>query len=271
MRLYEGLLRLRPAQLAELAKRLCRIDRTEVITVNGDKFWIDPVSILGLSILKQGEFEIPLTRAVIALLGSGDSFVDVGANEGYFSILAARKVGLRGRVLAIEPQSRLRDVLDRNIAANLLTNVEVALLAVADRQGEALLYLRPSTNTGASSFIRHWRFGSRANKVATTTLDQLLFERRFTPVRLMKIDCEGAEPLVVAGAKKTLQGNQVEILIMDYHPQICGIERCRETHRRLIDSGYDVSVRNGLLFYFIDSARNDISRLGGPALPEWLE
>src|SRR6266513_5935636 len=146
--LYRLLLLIRPAQLADLAKKLCQIDRVEVQALSGARFWIDPVSIFGLSMLKNREFEKPLTMAVTTLLRLGDSFVDVGANEGYFSVLAARTIGPHGRVLAIEPQSRLRDVLERNIAANSLANVDLLSVSVADKEGETLLYLRPSTNTG---------------------------------------------------------------------------------------------------------------------------
>src|SRR5438309_3643661 len=88
--LYRLLLSIRPAQLADLAKKLCQIDRVEVQALSGARFWIDPVSIFGLSMLKNREFEGPLTRAMVTLLRSGDFFIDVGSNEGYFSILAAR-------------------------------------------------------------------------------------------------------------------------------------------------------------------------------------
>ncbi len=269
---YRLLLSIRPAQLAAFAKKCCRIGRIEVVTVTGAKFWIDPVSIFGLSIVKQGEFEKPLTRAMLTLLGPGDSFVDVGANEGYFSVLAARRIGPHGRVLAIEPQARLRDVLERNIAANSLTNVDVVSVAVADKEGKTLLYLRPSTNTGASSFTKNWRFGNRAEEVRTTTLGRLLSDRNFPSARLMKIDCEGAERLVVAGAKDALRARRIEIIVIDYHPKIVSVTECQRTHRQFIESGYNAAKCNDLLFYFVASAKEDLGRLGQLSkIPDWLE
>jgi FkbM family methyltransferase len=270
--LYRLLLSIRPAQLADFAKKCCRIGRIEVVTVTGAKFWIDPVSIFGLSILKQGEFEKPLTRAVLTLLRPGDSFVDVGANEGCFSALAARKVGANGRVLAIEPQRRLHDVLKRNIAANSLTNVDVVSAAVADKEGKTLLYLRPSTNTGASSFTKHWRFGNRTEEVHMTTLDRLLSERNFASVRLMKVDCEGAEPPVIAGVKNALRARRIEIIVVDCHPKIVSVTECQRTHRRFLESGYHAAKRSKLLFYFVASAKEDLGRLGQLSkIPDWLE
>lgn len=270
--LYRLLLSIRPAQLADLAKKVCQIDRVEVQALSGARFWIDPVSIFGLSMLKNREFEKPLTRAMLTLLRPGDSFVDVGANEGYFSVLAARTIGPHGHVLAIEPQLRLHDVLERNIAANSLTNIDVVSVAVADKEGKTLLYLRPSTNTGASSFTKHWKFGSRAEEVQMTTLDRLLFERNFASVRLMKVDCEGAERLVIAGAKDALRARQIEIIVIDYHPNIVSVTECQRTHRQFIESGYNAAKCNDLLFYFVASAKEDLGRLGQLSkIPDWLE
>jgi FkbM family methyltransferase len=271
VRLYEALLRLRPAQLAELAKGFCRINRMEVTTLNGDKFWIDPVSIFGLSMLKNGEFEGPLTRAMLTLLRPGDFFVDVGSNEGYFSIVAARRIGPHGRVLAIEPQRRLRGVLERNMIANSLTNVDVVSVAVADKEGKTLLYLRPSTNTGASSFTRHWRFGNRAEEVQTTTLDRLLLERNFVSVRLMKVDCEGAEPLVIAGAQRSLAAGTIQFLTVEYHTAICESEACRQAHQAVRGHGYNAVAYGGLILYFRPQLASEVDQLENTTpVPDWL-
>jgi len=121
-------------------------------------------------------------------------------------------------------------VLERNIAANSLTNVEIASLALADKEGKAVLYLRPSTNTGASSFTKHWKLGHFAKEVRTTTLDQLLSEQNFSPIRLMQIDCEGAELLVISGAQDALANHKIEILVIDYHLHIAGADKCRRVH-----------------------------------------
>jgi len=271
-RLYEALLRLRPAQLADLAKKLCQINRVEVQALSGAKFWIDPVSIFGLSMLKNREFEAPLTCAMLTLLRPGDSFVDVGANEGYFSVLAARRIGPNGRVLAIEPQSRLRDVLEQNTAANSLTNVDVVSVAVADEEGTTLLYLRPSTNTGASSFTRHWRFGNRAEEVQTTTLDRILSERNVASVRLMKVDCEGAESLVIAEAQRSLAAQVIQFLTVEYHTATCEREACRQAHQTIRGHGYDAVAYGGLILYFQPVLAPEVDQLeNATPAPDWLD
>ena len=269
--LYRLLLSIRPAQLADLAKKLCQIDRVEVQALSGARFWIDPVSIFGLSMLKNREFEGPLTRAMVTLLRSGDFFIDVGSNEGYFSILAARTIGPHGRVLAIEPQSRLRDVLERNMAANSLANIDLLSVAVAEKEGKTLLYLRPSTNTGASSFIRHWRFGNRAEEVQTTTLDRLLSERNVPSVRLMKVDCEGAESLVIAGAQRSLAAQAIQFLTVEYHTAICEREVCRQAHQIIRGQGYDAVAYGGLILYFQPVLAPEVDQLENTTpVPDWL-
>jgi FkbM family methyltransferase len=269
--LYRLVLSIRPAQLGDFAKKLCRFDRIEVTTVNGTRFWIDPVSVFGLAMLENHEYEKPLTTAVTTLLNPGDSFVDVGANEGYFSVLAAQKVGPQGQVLAIEPQARLRGVLERNIAANSLTNVDIVSAAVADKEGKTLLYLRPSTNTGASSFTKHWRFGNRAEEVQTTTLDRLLSERHVASVRVMKVDCEGAESLVIAGAERSLGAQVIQFLTVEYHTAICESETCRQAHQTIRGHGYDAVAYGGLILYFQPVLAPEVDQLKNTtSVPDWL-
>src|SRR4051812_38970298 len=119
--LYQCLARVRPAPVASALKRLLRVRRRAVTTPEGT-FWIDPVSNLGLELLR-GRYEPSLTEVVRRYLRPGGVFVDVGANEGYFSAIAARLVGPTGRVVAVEPQARLRPVLEENFRLNGVANV----------------------------------------------------------------------------------------------------------------------------------------------------
>src|SRR5438105_1935670 len=134
---YESVLSIRPAQLAALIKRVLFIHRVVVETSDGLKFWIDPVSILGLKLLRDRTFEPSLSKLIKRLLRVGDTFVDVGANEGYFSVLAANATIPGGRVVAVEPQQRLLPVIERNLELNQLSNVEIMSDALSDKKGTA--------------------------------------------------------------------------------------------------------------------------------------
>jgi len=66
-----------------------------------------------------------MVLVVKSCLPPGGIFIDLGANEGYFSVIGSKLVGMAGRVLAFEPQSRLQPVINRNSTLNSCDNVEV--------------------------------------------------------------------------------------------------------------------------------------------------
>src|SRR6478752_6075829 len=114
-------------------------------------------------------------------------------------------------------------------------------------------------------------FGNRAEEVQTTTLDRLLLEKNFVSVRLMKVDCEGAERLVIAGAKDVLRTRRIEIIVIDYHPNIVSVTECQRAHRQFLESGYNAAKCGDLLFYFDAPAKEDLGRLGQLSkIPDWL-
>jgi hypothetical protein len=121
------------------AKAAFPLRRQTVDTPIG-KFWIDPVSNLGHALRREGTYE-PGMRAVLeSFLGPGKVFVDLGANEGYFTVLAARLTQPRGRVLAVEPQARLIPIIETNLRINKL-DATIIHAAVSDHRGAVTLHL----------------------------------------------------------------------------------------------------------------------------------
>ncbi len=267
LRYYKFLLSIRPTQLGSVAKAVLRVKRRVIKVSAGTSYWADPVSVFGFALLSQGCYEPALTRVVQRLLRPGDVFVDVGANEGYFSVLAARSVQ-NGIVISVEPQTRLIPMIQRNVIMNDVRAVCVGNFALSDRNGQAQLYLRPSSNTGASSFYKHWKLGSRWQLVPTKRLDDVLREREVRHVRLIKIDCEGAEGLVLAGAIDVLRRQMVDFWVMDYHPHISGLENCQRAHALLSDAGYRLAKHEGLCIYFAAAQETDLLGLGVSARTE---
>ena len=156
----------------------------------------------GAEVLRTGCYERALTQVIARLLRHGDTFLDIGANEGYFSVFGARCVGRGGRVLAVEPQSRLIPIVRTNFELNALENAAVYHLALGAQAGTLRLELAPEINSGASGFQKRWRFGGTQEDVAVTRLDDFADREFAVNVRLAKIDCEGAEPLILEGAQK---------------------------------------------------------------------
>ena len=91
------LLKIRPAPLASMLKRILRVRRTVIETPLG-QFWIDPVSNLGRALSQEGVYEPGMQQTLSRFLKTGGVFIDLGANEGYFAVLAAKAVGADGRV-----------------------------------------------------------------------------------------------------------------------------------------------------------------------------
>ncbi len=243
--------RTRPTALAEILKRVLFIARKVVVTENGLRLWVDPASHFGREVLDTGTYE-PLTMELISdLLRPGDSFVDVGANEGVFSVLASRCVGRGGRVLSIEPQSRLVEVLERNFRENGCENIQLERVALSDSEGKEVMSLSASTNTGASSFLVTPRFAAK-EKVSTRTLDQVLESRELHRARLAKIDCEGAEVKVIEGALRALKKQFFQFILIEFHPRLTGASAPQKIDRALRECGYELSqVRTGHWLYHL--------------------
>jgi FkbM family methyltransferase len=224
-------------------------------------YWIHPVTVFGGALLSDGVYESELTEVVDTLLRGGDTFVDVGGNEGYFSILAASKVK-EGLVFCIEPQKRLLPVIQRNIELNAISSVSVNNIAFSDRKGSIQLYLRPSTNTGSSSFFKHWTLGGASQSVETVTLDEFVEQQSLKRIRLIKIDCEGAEGLVIKGATNSIQNHLFDFLVVDYHSQIKGMSECDEIHSKIQNAGYRLAKFVGVNVYHLPGSVQDLERMG---------
>lgn len=182
-------------------------------------------------------YETEHHAALESLLEPGAVFVDVGANKGDFSLLAARLVGSAGRVLAVEPEPQNRRWLDRTIELNGVGDVvSVAEVALDAEDGSATLHLGEmsgwhSLTPGAST--------GGAVTVATRRLDSLLTDHGLDRVDVVKIDVEGAELRVLAGASGLLARAVPPVLLLDVHPHR-GVDPL-EVERMPVDFGFTVT------------------------------
>src|SRR5215470_7081308 len=154
-----------------------------------------------------GSFEPNEFAFLDRVLTPGMTFVDVGANDGYYTLFAARRVGLTGRVVAVEPSSRERVNLKRNIARNRLDNVTVVPAALGSACGVADLRLAQGVHSGHNTLGRFAHDGvlaERFQRVDMETLDKVAADLELRRVDFIKIDVEGAESSVVHGARHVL-------------------------------------------------------------------
>ena len=159
-------------------------------------------------------YEPGATGAMLSMLRPGGVFVDIGANAGYFTVIAGLQVGPSGRVFSFEPNPPLRARLTQHVAMNRLADrVTVVDVALADRSadGVPLFVSCWAENDGISSLTPSAdtlrRGGLRMDAtvpVSIRTFDQWFAPFGLAPIDLVKIDVEGAEAQVVAGMRDTL-------------------------------------------------------------------
>jgi FkbM family methyltransferase len=217
--IYKNLMRIRPASLASFIKKIFRIKRFFLETEYG-VFYIDPVSNFGDALITNGVYELDLTNYFKNTLKEGDVFIDIGANEGYYSILSASLVGNKGKVFAVEPQSRLQNILFNNIEENKTFNVKVFQNAISDKIGTALINLTPDMNTGSSGMFRSTKYKCPTEIIPQTTLSDFFSLLNITNVKLLKMDIEGFEYYAILGSKEIFKNNIIENIALEFHPEI---------------------------------------------------
>nr|MBN1230031.1 FkbM family methyltransferase [Anaerolineae bacterium] len=165
-------------------------------------------------------YEIEKHRALESFLRPGDVFIDIGANKGDFSLLAARLVGQNGQVLAFEPEPTNCHWVQKSITLNGYTNIALYTIALSDKADMATLYI--GEKSGWHTLIPGQRHRDKGTiSVKTRTLDDCLREQGvLDSVNVIKIDVEGAEMSVLQGASETLARNRDLIVLLDIHPQL---------------------------------------------------
>ncbi|MCL4210702.1 MAG: FkbM family methyltransferase [Phycisphaeraceae bacterium] len=162
-----------------------------------------------------GVWEPDLLTFVRRRLAPGDTFIDIGANVGAFTLPAAARVGERGRVIAIDASPAMIDDLRANLERNnLAPRVRVVHAAVSDHPGMLDLYAGPSHNVGLTSTEPH-RGMRRVGGVRAAPPGDLLSDAELSAARLIKIDVEGGENRVLAGFAQLLDrlSPEVEIVV----------------------------------------------------------
>ncbi len=177
-------------------------------------FHVDPRSHLFSRLLFNGNYEPLLAELARCLIDSNRDVVDIGANVGFYTVLSARHT--RGRVLAIEPTDNALRLLRRNIVHNELVNkVLVFEGVVSDVSGEVTLsFLNGKEEYSSIEVIRHPSVVGvirSCKTVVSNTLDQLVKQFVLDP-GFLKIDVEGAEHKVYAGASEVLSNARPIVL-----------------------------------------------------------
>lgn len=160
-----------------------------------------------------GVYEWRETEIIKKYLREGMTFVDAGANVGYYTLLAASKVGESGRVVAFEPSPYALERLVKTIEDNRLTQVETMPYALSDKSGETTLYAPVAKGHHSPTMIACE--GVYPISIRAQTLDEFIDANGVDHVDVLKVDVEGFEPNVINGALRSIQQGKIKAVLCE--------------------------------------------------------
>ena len=240
--LLKPIRRLIPVSVKEFLYSL-KERKTRLVTLEGFKMLVHQHdSIISESIIRNGVWAKAETLLFRELVKPGMTVIDIGANIGYFSLLASTLAGPQGRVHAFEPDPSNCRILRRNLRINRAVNVRVVQAALSNNDEPLHLYLN-STNKGD-----HRIWGSNGEvrkriKIRAMPLDRYL-EKTSTSPSFIKLDVQGAEGKVLEGMQETLAQPGPKYLILEFWPE--ALRRCETNPKQVIkqiaDAGFTIRV-----------------------------
>lgn len=181
-------------------------------------------SQIGGLIARRKTWEPHVTKALQSVLAPGQVFLDVGANVGYFTMMAAAIVGPQGKVLAVEPFEHNYRLLQKSMEENGFDNIELFKCAAMDQSQSVTFSLGSRYNSGSFHLGDEGRDYCGTYEVPAHPVDELVGERK---VDVVKIDVEGAESFAFSGMQKTIERGR-PIIVMEYSQeglaQVSGVD-----------------------------------------------
>ena len=156
-------------------------------------------------------YEPDVRKCVVALLRPGDTFVDVGAHIGFFSLLASSLVGSQGKVYAFEADTTLFQILHSNALA--YPWLVPSLRAVWNESGSATFSNPRQTGESGWGKLAVVRNEGHTTSVQAISLDDWYENVSSPPIRLIKIDAEGSEPFILEGAQRVIASTRPYLII----------------------------------------------------------
>ena len=225
-----------------LARRLIPEEK-RLVDVNGYKMLVHMEEYKGIDgiaqqLMFQGTYEKYTTILFKRFVGGGMNVIDIGANIGYYTLLAAKLVGDKGKVFAFEPEPRNHTLLLKNIELNGYKNIIPRQQAVSSKSGKVKLFLH-EVESGAHSLYEVRKDAREAIVVDAVSLDEFFAGKEY-PIDIIKIDVEGAEMTVLLGMPKIVKNNDNLKIFTEFWPpglQGSGFS-AQEYWDKLVENGF---------------------------------
>jgi len=194
------------------SKYYCYIKYADRIKIRLDLYdWLPQLMFIW------GDIERAATACFRRLLKPGMVFVDIGANIGYYSLMASKLVGSSGKVFSFEPWSRNRSILEENINLNNLSNITIIPKAVSNEEIDNVkIYLPKNDNCGMPSLkkVNEENYTDDFEITGTTTFQNFLNTYKPGRIDVIKIDVEGSELNVLKGMSASLADKNFNPVIL---------------------------------------------------------
>lgn len=225
-----------------------------VMEIEGSKMYVNPrikgpMRTAFRGYVRSSGKEKLTTQLFKQVVKDGYTVVDIGANIGYFTLLAARLAGKKGKVYTFEPEPRNYNILLKNIALNGYGNVVPVPKAVSNVGGTVRLYLS-SKDIGAHTIRQYHdkrQFDEKESgefvEIESVTLDEF-FEDKKHPIDVIKMDIEGAEMAALLGMDKVIRENENLKMFVEFYPS--AIKEMgyspEEFAHKLLDYGFSITA-----------------------------
>ena len=232
-------------------------DRYRIYEADGYRIWLNVSESRQMVKRAVGRYEPEKFAAIRSVLKPGACFLDIGGNKGDFALFAAALAGPGGKVICFEPHPENAEWIRKSVAENRFENLRVEELALSDHEGEATLNIGGKSGQHSLETRKHDR-GSVT--VRTMGLDRYLEAEGIDRVDAIKIDVEGAEDLVVAGATETLTRDH-PVLFLDVHD--IGDTRLSALSNALQALGYQArELESGEAAAMLEAGKDYVLRAG---------
>lgn len=210
----------------------------------GSRMYVDPRDqAISRFLMLDGVYEPEETKMFKDTIKPGMVVLDIGANIGYYTLIASKLVGDTGKVYAFEPVPRNYQFLKKNVQINNYTNVVTIPKALSNKKGKQKIFVN-SRQFGSCSLFEGCVACDYSVTIETLTMDEF-FKTHNKKIDLIKMDVEGAEGLILEGSKEILEANNITIF-MEFCPRM--LKGCKTDPLKLL---YELK-KQGFNIYRVD-------------------
>ena len=197
--------------------KLFRKDIARIKEVQGQKLSLNSYrGIIDLRLDIVGTYEPQICEYLMNTISEGMVVIDIGANNGFFSLLAADLVGELGKVICFEPNPTTFDILQQNISLNNYKNIISSQIAISNIEGKVQMSNRTNNALNTLAFTSC----DSSIDVNTNTLDKSFKNLSINECHLIIMDIEGAEWLAIQGMENTIAKNPNLEFIIELHKDL---------------------------------------------------